>query len=45
MLKEQKIGLALAKNVKNGEKRGCETMESLCALDGLLSLAPPKEIC
>lgn len=42
MHKEEKIGLASA---DQGEKRGCETMKSLCTLDGLLSLAPPKEIC
>lgn len=42
MHKEQKIGLASA---DQGEKRGCEMMESSCTLDGLLSFAPPKEIC
>lgn len=42
MLKEQRIGLASA---DQDEKRGCETGESLCALVGLLSTAPAKEIC
>lgn len=42
MLEERRVSLASA---DQGEKRGCETRESLCALGRLLSLAPPKEMC